>query len=374
MHDNQRLGWIDTAKGIGIILVVFAHTLVPSLRDSHMSVKFLWIFIYNFHMPLFLFLSGLLFEMGLKKYSNKRKFILGKARLLILPYITFSLFAYIFINAALHVDALANVLKSGEYSAVGIKDAFLQIITYKDHIDKHLWFVFSLFAVFLVNIILPKLMKSKPILLVLLALYVSEHFMPDLGILNYIANNLFFFSLARVMFSDINTEQEPNGQKQPFSFRPTSFEFLSLFAVFIAANCVYSYFYVTQMPQGVIINSVLQLLRCVSSVAGLLTVCSFSAFLSDTKISKPLKAVGLYSYDIYLMHAPFLVSGSMGILLAYAKLPIWLCSAAVLAIGIALPYLLSKFVIRKIPFLSLIILGRRSDKRANRSRNAAISD
>ena len=62
MTNQKRLDYIDIAKGIGIILVVFAHTLVPQIRGNSTFAYFLWIFIYNFHMPLFLFFSGWLFE------------------------------------------------------------------------------------------------------------------------------------------------------------------------------------------------------------------------------------------------------------------------------------------------------------------------
>jgi len=62
--NTKRLDWIDIAKGIGIILVVLGHTLVPQVRETGFA-GFLWIFIYNFHMPLFFFLSGYLFEKGL---------------------------------------------------------------------------------------------------------------------------------------------------------------------------------------------------------------------------------------------------------------------------------------------------------------------
>ncbi|MBQ6558167.1 MAG: hypothetical protein IJL81_02215, partial [Clostridia bacterium] len=67
--------------------------------------------------------------------------------------------------------------------------------------------------------------------------------------------------------------------------------------------------------------------------------------------------LGMYSYDIYLIHAPFLVSGMMGILLAYSPLPSYVCSAAVTVVGLALPYVISRFVIRKLPLLSFILLG-----------------
>ena len=59
--NTKRLDWIDIAKGIGIILVVLGHTLVPQVRETGFA-GFLWIFIYNFHMPLFFFLSGYLIE------------------------------------------------------------------------------------------------------------------------------------------------------------------------------------------------------------------------------------------------------------------------------------------------------------------------
>lgn len=347
MNYKQRLDWIDIAKGIGIILVVFAHTIVPQIRNDYVSANFLWIFIYNFHMPLFFFLSGWLFEKGLAHYNDKGKFILRKLKFLMLPYITFSAFAYIFINFALKIDKLASILHGGGYTAVGIKDAVLQIITYNGHIDQHLWFVFSLFLVFLINILLPKLLKSKPMLVILLVLYVSKAVIQYFGILNYTASDLFFFTLARVMYSK---------EKQCVVDR-SLWKFIVTASVFIASNCLYSYFYVTQMPYG-FIKIVLYLTRIASSVTGIFTVCAIADFLSSKAVSKPIKAIGLYSYDIYLMHAPFLVSGSMGILLSYSHLPIPLCCIAVLAAGIALPYVISKFIIRKIPLLSVPMLGR----------------
>ena len=68
---DKRLDWADIARGIGIILVVFAHSLVPKLREAFTGVEFVWIFIYNFHMPLFFFVSGWLFEKGINGIPTK---------------------------------------------------------------------------------------------------------------------------------------------------------------------------------------------------------------------------------------------------------------------------------------------------------------
>lgn len=339
--NTKRLDWIDIAKGIGIILVVLGHTLVPQVRETGFA-GFLWIFIYNFHMPLFFFLSGYLFEKGLSHYTNKGKFILGKLQYLMLPYLTFSTFAYLFIGFSLKIPLLSKVLEGGGYTSVGLKDAILQIITYNDHIDKHLWFVFSLFLVFLVNILIPKIMKSKPILIVLLGLYISKAYVHYYGILDYVTSDLLFFSLARIAF---NTEikKSPNP--------------IIIAVIFVITNCLYSYFYVTQMPSGVV-KGVLYLIRSISSVTGIMTVCSISKYLQGKAPQKLLKTLGMYSYDIYLMHAPFLVSGLMGILLAYSPFPTAICCVSVLILGLFIPIVVSKFIIRKIPFLSILILGK----------------
>ena len=262
-----------------------------------------------------------------------------------LPYLTFSVFAYAFINFALKIDVLASVLKGGGYSATSIKEAIFQIITYNGHTDNHLWFVFSLFIVFLINILLPKLMKSKTMLILLLMLYVSKAYVHYYGILDYTASDLLFFSLARVM-CDKN--------RRITLCSPLSIA--AVIAVFITSNCIYSYFYVTGMPGG-ILRLVLYITRSIASVSGISLVCTLSEYISSKPISGLLKETGMYSYDIYLMHAPFLVSGSMGILLSYSPFPVPLCCAAVLVIGLLLPYAVSRFIIRKIPPLSMVVLG-----------------
>lgn len=50
---NNRISYLDIFKGFGIFFVVFGHvTHIGALRD----------YIWNFHMPLFFFVSGLLYN------------------------------------------------------------------------------------------------------------------------------------------------------------------------------------------------------------------------------------------------------------------------------------------------------------------------
>jgi acyltransferase len=82
----MRLHFIDALKGFGIILVVFAHHSIPVNLETY---------IYSFHMPLFFFISGFLFDFG-KYAESTSNFVKKRFSSLIVPYFSFALFAYLF--------------------------------------------------------------------------------------------------------------------------------------------------------------------------------------------------------------------------------------------------------------------------------------
>jgi polysaccharide biosynthesis protein PslL len=77
----DRKYWIDIAKGIGILCVIAGHTFSGPLRDA----------LFVFHMPLFFFLSGLLFYPRV----NRLGFLGQKAVHLLVPYFAFLLLLFI---------------------------------------------------------------------------------------------------------------------------------------------------------------------------------------------------------------------------------------------------------------------------------------
>ncbi len=86
---KNRIIWIDTLKCIGIFFVVLAHNTVSQKNMDNLSN---WI--YSFHMPLFFFISGFLFNP--EKYGGLKNIIMRKARTLLVPYFIFSLITYLF--------------------------------------------------------------------------------------------------------------------------------------------------------------------------------------------------------------------------------------------------------------------------------------
>lgn len=80
---KPRIEWIDTAKGICILLVVYSHVYM----GDHPA--FLHFQDY-FRMPLYFLLSGLFF----KTYNNFHNFFIKKTNKLLIPFV----FAYIFLS------------------------------------------------------------------------------------------------------------------------------------------------------------------------------------------------------------------------------------------------------------------------------------
>lgn len=84
-----RIAWIDSARGIGIILVVFGHALRGLLsagsvpEEGWREVDYI---LYSFHMPLFMFLAG----MNVPRSLPKPMFLQKKARSILWPYFLWS--------------------------------------------------------------------------------------------------------------------------------------------------------------------------------------------------------------------------------------------------------------------------------------------
>jgi fucose 4-O-acetylase-like acetyltransferase len=129
----MRLHLIDALKGFGIILVVLAHHSLPDSLDAY---------IYSFHMPLFFFISGFLFDFG--KYADSTSsFVKKRFRSLIVPYFCFALLIYLF------YFLLDKVLPFSFFEDSTLYDVIYTILYApgnSDLINPPLWFLPCLFV------------------------------------------------------------------------------------------------------------------------------------------------------------------------------------------------------------------------------------
>jgi acyltransferase len=145
----MRISWIDTLKGFGIILVVFAHHSLPDALDTY---------IYSFHMPLFFFISGFLFDY--EKYSKSvSNFVKKRFRSLIIPYFIFAILSYLF------YFLLEKILPFGFFEASNLYDVIYPILYApgdSDLINPPLWFLPCLFVIALIFYGFSKMSNEAP--------------------------------------------------------------------------------------------------------------------------------------------------------------------------------------------------------------------
>jgi fucose 4-O-acetylase-like acetyltransferase len=112
---QERLAWVDTARGIGIILVVYGHALrghmVSGAYDPAWHADIQDDVIYAFHMPLFFFLAGLFAQRSLAK--GTMAFVRDKGLTLAYPY-----FLWSFVSIVLGMAAASAVNNAPQVNAI----------------------------------------------------------------------------------------------------------------------------------------------------------------------------------------------------------------------------------------------------------------
>lgn len=153
MTKKIRIGWIDIARGIGILLVVYGHAL---------SAGELRAVIYSFHMPLFFLLSGLVFRYKLDE--SFVEFVKKNAKNILLPYAFFALLSFILWYVTKHPSVASALFQFGSIFYGNGNYNLLQF-------NNILWFLPCLFTVRLGFYLLTrKIQDPRKILLVMLGI------------------------------------------------------------------------------------------------------------------------------------------------------------------------------------------------------------
>lgn len=145
---SNNVRYMYIMKGIGICLVVVAHSKAPFTN-----------FINLFHMPLFFFISGYFYKDSYDK--NLKDYILKKVKSLYSPFVIYSLMFLVFHNLMFRFNIYSEKISYGGYtqhiynSKEFIKE-FINIITFgsTEQLTGTFWFFTSLFTVSIVFCIL----------------------------------------------------------------------------------------------------------------------------------------------------------------------------------------------------------------------------
>ncbi|WP_428719213.1 acyltransferase family protein [Undibacterium curvum] len=289
---SARDHWTDIAKGIGILLVVYGH-VARGVFNADLGMDAGWFrliddLIYDFHMPLFFWLSGLYLLSSLQKYGAGG-LIRSKLDTLLYPYLVWSLLQG-------SVEVFLSRYTTSQTNMAEVLRLFWQP-------RAQFWFLYVLFIVFVVAVLLlqrhPTRLKAG-LLLALAAWWVQNQWQL-LFPLDFVASFMLFF-LAGTLF-----------QQYRSIFRQHA---LSVLLISGFSFSTLAWIYHSQLGLHHDSNHWLKLPL---SLSGILLVISVSMLLERRQANQPGQAglrghltqalllCGSYSMPIYLMH---ILSGS----------------------------------------------------------------
>lgn len=156
MAMKTQISYLSTARVLGILLVVLGHSY-PFNVYIPKSLEFLRVFIYSFHMPLFVFISGFL---AAKSSRTPKDYILGRAKKLLTPYFVLSLAAFL---PKLLVQAYLN-------DTVSLSFAYLirSELVPRENVWGHFWFLPVIFFLGVFSALMRTPLKKRSVQIPLL--------------------------------------------------------------------------------------------------------------------------------------------------------------------------------------------------------------
>lgn len=295
---NKRIEWIDIGKGVGILLVVFGHSFRDSMRADYFLCDALYRFVYSFHMPLLMYLSGYMFRVKSEYYlkNGTKNYCVSRLHRLMKPYLIYALFIYLVITICFQIGFTARLLIVAGYKKIGVYEFLIGVLSGENPYSFHLWYIYCLTILSILGYVIWNLTYSakrlnirEPLIwiciigVILFSAFISEH-LNSPRIISAVREMLPWYLLGCIRFTD----RFSNSVKRIIGCAATLLLILYCFGILPISNGIYTF---AKYP----------------IIAGIILGITF---LSQSISSKGLVYLGRNSMPIYLFHQPFIAAGS----------------------------------------------------------------
>lgn len=311
----ERDKQLDNIKGLLIILVVFGHAL-ELLRVNSLLSNYIYNFIYSFHMPVFIFLSGYLAKNVSKGRENafKQYFI---------PFLLFnSIWNFIQVITTSMISIPVDSPVAFSFLNPG-------------------WALWYILAMFIWKSLLPDLLKIKNIFRVVLVVGILSRLFSEFNVFLSLSRLLVFtpYFVGGFLFSKESLERVRNSR-------------LSISIILLLISLAFNYFFLfhttypteflwADRPFSFFSNSLLVsiCLGIALYIVGFSFVIIFLRLM--TKKETFLTKIGINSFPVYILHT-YLVGGISFFILNVNE---YLQLVLLLLISIVLSILLSRNIV-----------------------------
>lgn len=345
--NNGRNDYIDIVKSVAIILVVIGHCIQCGSGSLYYEKELffdnvLFKFIYSFHMPLFMLLSGFLF--GYKKNWKVRGQIKKKALQLLIPIFAWSIIPFAIFLVESYSLGLGMLLIIKKYVSISVHN---------------LWFLWAVFLLSCTVVIVRKFGRDN--IAIYLILWILSNFVVDKYNIFLYAYMYPFFVLGYLYnVNDLNTKL--------FKWAQSNHAIILLGIAYVLLLCFFSYdkyiytsYYSVFGKENVFyqlaVNAYRFIIGLVGSIFVLLFLFKIFQYNKGTSICKILCNIGRNSLGIYVVSVSIFNEILLSISASctgFTMLRVFIESLIVLVLSYY-----STFFIKKFRILNILLLGGR---------------
>lgn len=286
---KKRNPYIDIVKAILIILVIIGHSIQYGSGPTYIEKQsffnnYIFKFIYSFHMPLFIMISGYLSHSSINK-NNLKETIISKFKSLIIPILIWSIIPFFIL-----LDYV-NIISS-------IK-LFLSVFS------TNLWFLWSLFYINILVKIINKYFKDNIFIYILL--FLITFILPNNLIIKYfniqfsLYSYMYLYFMLGYFYKKYNLEEKLKKLINYKTLIINSIIFILLLIFFSKEDYIYlSGINIIGNYKQILIDLYRYLIGLIGSIEILLLVKYLIPKLND-KIKDKLTYLGKNTLGIYIV-------------------------------------------------------------------------
>lgn len=305
---SNKLNHISILRNIALICVVLGHAgciyagkwNFTVVNSNSRLLKYITDYIYSFHMPLFVFISGYVYNYSremMGKYSSIKKFIINKWKRLIIPYILTGIVFMIPIQTFFSVYEDKEILivdKSIKYIILAQKPG-------------HLWYLLMLFNLFIIFRIMEKFLNRGNVLFNLVILEfisIASIKLPNIYYISSAFVYLIYFYLGYILCRNIDEIK--------ISLKNNKKKYLIVNILLFNVNYILiNYIKLNSILQKIgleLLNSIIAILAIIYLLAYIIELTDCQNKFEKIVESRMYKLIDKHNFKIYLLHQPIMLS------------------------------------------------------------------
>ena len=315
--DSKRLAWVDYAKGIAIILVVYRHVLIGFLRSGLEVNQYLILaneIVLSFRMPLFFIISGIFVEKSLSKRSV-RQFAEHRFNTILYPY-------FIWATVQVTLQIFLSRFTNADRSWID----YLYILIQPREIDQF-WFLYALFNSTILFALLSRYLSANRWfhLTLSLILYYLSRFIQEYSLIHDLLYYYVFLVIGIIV-------SRPILNKKNFVLLSSLRLSLLVLPIFLTSQ----WYWLNTPDIDLFLFALVALIGC-------FFMLNISFILHRKNRLQILRVVGYHSLYIYILHVMITSAVRiLGIKIGYTYTPVLLVINIIL--GTFLPIMLYNFL------------------------------